>query len=210
MKKYLIIFLLIATTSSSFGYYNPSQGRWLSRDPIEERGGVNLYGVVGNNLINGVDLYGLGTWSFEVHDNGTVYMHVEVTYDMDAKERKCCQEAVIDRFVRELFGVFACRWGRWGSDNTPGGGGSYHGDDGKAYAEEDKPIGVGVGLPFGRFFGGKYGNIELCRFSRSYAFKWIARCVKGPWTGKELSTAKKTYKVEGGWGDGGDSGAFTD
>ena len=40
-------------------YYNPSTGRWLSRDPIAEKGGVNLYGMVGNNPINWVDSLGL-------------------------------------------------------------------------------------------------------------------------------------------------------
>lgn len=33
-------------------------GRWLSRDPIEERGGVNLYAFVGNNPINRWDRFG--------------------------------------------------------------------------------------------------------------------------------------------------------
>ncbi len=28
--------------------YNPTDGRWLTRDPIEEQGGRNLYGFVGN------------------------------------------------------------------------------------------------------------------------------------------------------------------
>lgn len=32
---------------------------WPSRDPIEERGGVNLYGFVGNNGINWFDLFGM-------------------------------------------------------------------------------------------------------------------------------------------------------
>ncbi len=32
-----------------FRYYNPSTGRWLSRDPLEEKGGFNLYGFVYNN-----------------------------------------------------------------------------------------------------------------------------------------------------------------
>jgi hypothetical protein len=36
MTKYLLIFLLIAISANCFGYYNPSQGRWLSRDPIGE------------------------------------------------------------------------------------------------------------------------------------------------------------------------------
>ncbi len=29
-------------------HYNPTDGRWINRDPIAERGGVNLYGFVGN------------------------------------------------------------------------------------------------------------------------------------------------------------------
>ena len=39
--------------------YNPTTGRWLSKDPIEEDGGVNLYGFVLNNPINGYDMLGL-------------------------------------------------------------------------------------------------------------------------------------------------------
>jgi hypothetical protein len=32
----------------------------LSRDPIEERGGVNIYAMVGNNLADSVDILGMG------------------------------------------------------------------------------------------------------------------------------------------------------
>lgn len=39
--------------------YNPTTGRWLSKDPIEEDGGLNLYGFVGNNGINHWDILGL-------------------------------------------------------------------------------------------------------------------------------------------------------
>jgi RHS repeat-associated protein len=35
--------------------YDPRLGRWLSRDPIAENGGINLYGYVGNNPINAFD-----------------------------------------------------------------------------------------------------------------------------------------------------------
>jgi RHS repeat-associated protein len=31
-----------------FRYYQPTTGRWLSRDPIEEKGGLNLYDFVSN------------------------------------------------------------------------------------------------------------------------------------------------------------------
>ncbi|MGN6644715.1 MAG: RHS repeat-associated core domain-containing protein, partial [Verrucomicrobiota bacterium] len=44
--------------------YNPSSGRWLSRDPIEERGGLNLYGFDDNNPINEVDFQGLDANAF--------------------------------------------------------------------------------------------------------------------------------------------------
>jgi RHS repeat-associated protein len=39
--------------------YYSGTGRWLSRDPIGEEGGKNLYGFVANNPINAVDQLGL-------------------------------------------------------------------------------------------------------------------------------------------------------
>jgi RHS repeat-associated protein len=39
--------------------YQPSTGRWVSIDPIGERGGLNLYGFVGNNPASRVDPLGL-------------------------------------------------------------------------------------------------------------------------------------------------------
>lgn len=42
-----------------YRYYNASTGRWLSHDPIEENGGDNLYGYVGNDSIDYVDPFGL-------------------------------------------------------------------------------------------------------------------------------------------------------
>ncbi len=42
-----------------YRYYDPSTGRWPNRDPLEERGGVNLYGFVRNNPISRFDKLGL-------------------------------------------------------------------------------------------------------------------------------------------------------
>lgn len=42
-----------------YRHYASVLGRWPSRDPIEEKGGVNLYGFVGNEPIYMVDLLGL-------------------------------------------------------------------------------------------------------------------------------------------------------
>lgn len=42
-----------------YRYYSPTMGRWISRDPIEEEGGNNLYAFVGNTPINSYDLLGM-------------------------------------------------------------------------------------------------------------------------------------------------------
>ena len=42
-----------------FRYYVPETGRWASRDPIAEQGGLNLYAFVGNDGVNRWDLLGL-------------------------------------------------------------------------------------------------------------------------------------------------------
>ena len=46
---------------AQYGYrfYDPVTGRWPSRDPLGERGGVNLYGFVKNRPIEAIDLLGL-------------------------------------------------------------------------------------------------------------------------------------------------------
>ena len=50
----------IETGLSYYGYryYEPMTGRWPSRDPIEERGGINLYGFIGNSGVDKWDILG--------------------------------------------------------------------------------------------------------------------------------------------------------
>ena len=79
-KQLLMLTLLLLCVSlarEAQAFYNPSTGRWLSRDPItdeqglniaEQIGGPNIYGFVGNNPLNQEDNLGLafyavdGTW----------------------------------------------------------------------------------------------------------------------------------------------------
>ena len=50
------------------GYETASgRGFWLSRDPIEEWGGLNLYGMVGNDPNDGVDVLGMAQIKFNVN-----------------------------------------------------------------------------------------------------------------------------------------------
>ena len=49
----------VGVTFYTYRYYDPVTGRWPSRDPIEEQGGINLYGFVGNDGVNRWDYLGL-------------------------------------------------------------------------------------------------------------------------------------------------------
>jgi RHS repeat-associated protein len=59
--------LPLSSSLSWFGrrYYSPTLGRFLSRDPIEEAGGVNLYAFVRNAPPNAVDALGLALYAFD-------------------------------------------------------------------------------------------------------------------------------------------------
>ena len=54
-----------------YRYYNPSTGRWLSRDPIAEKGGRNLYGFVSNDPLNKIDPEGLSIIKVYYADGST-------------------------------------------------------------------------------------------------------------------------------------------
>jgi hypothetical protein len=48
----------MGVTYYGYRHYDPQTGRWPSRDPIEERGGINLYGFSNNNAVGSVDVLG--------------------------------------------------------------------------------------------------------------------------------------------------------
>jgi hypothetical protein len=51
-----------------YRYYDPLTGRWPSRDPIEEVGGVNLYGFVGNAPTDYIDILAEFIWRNPFND----------------------------------------------------------------------------------------------------------------------------------------------
>jgi len=60
-----------------YGYrwLDPMTGRWLSRDPLGETGGLNLYGFLGNDGVNAWDLLGLSRYSW--YEGGWVVAGLE-------------------------------------------------------------------------------------------------------------------------------------
>ena len=63
-RDHLISLLESGVAYYGYRYYDPVTGRWSSRDPIEELGGLNLYGFVGNHGINKLDYLGMVDWVF--------------------------------------------------------------------------------------------------------------------------------------------------
>jgi len=59
-----------------YRYYTPQTGRWINRDPIEEQGGLNLYGFVGND--------GLVKWDILGKFDGVIfYSNQKITTDVE-------------------------------------------------------------------------------------------------------------------------------
>jgi RHS repeat-associated protein len=52
-----------------FRSYHPIAGVWLSRDPIGEEGGVNLYEVAGNDAVSNMDVLGLAVYFSHVPES---------------------------------------------------------------------------------------------------------------------------------------------
>jgi RHS repeat-associated protein len=106
-------------------YYNPSTGRWISRDPIEETGGLNIYSIVANNPLDKVDPIGLSSVTkqgfLQALDAAKAVMHKKC-FCCDSKNvAKCSSEA--DSIVSTIENVVNTNFGKGtntGSDNVGG------------------------------------------------------------------------------------------
>ena len=68
-----------------YRYYDPVTGRWPSRDPIGEEGGVNLYGMVKNSPLSNIDPNGLSVFLFTEKGAGSPGV---ITKENDKIEKK--------------------------------------------------------------------------------------------------------------------------
>ena len=57
--------------------YDPNTGKWLSRDPIGTKGGINLYDYSFDDPINRIDLWGLASGRGNPHSQGCGTFDVE-------------------------------------------------------------------------------------------------------------------------------------
>jgi RHS repeat-associated protein len=157
-----------------FRYYNAGTGRWLSKDPIGERGGLNLYSFVDNRCPNSIDPLGLetssgqnGTWEFIIRNASELNERpvVDVSFTMDESLACRCREYKIWRYA------YSAITGRRFLDGSVDAGLAGYSvktnNQGwkvfPASAEPDQP-------------GGGIANVLALEFK----FDWEARCTKGP------------------------------
>ncbi len=69
----------------NYRHYNPQEGRWISRDPIEESGGIHLYGFARNNPSYFYDILGIGFDAQTFYDNGKIRIDCETYGDKSGK-----------------------------------------------------------------------------------------------------------------------------
>lgn len=62
MKKIFLMIVGCCLMDALYAFYNPQVGRWMTRDPIEEKGGINLYAFCENDPVNAIDPFGFKRW----------------------------------------------------------------------------------------------------------------------------------------------------
>jgi RHS repeat-associated protein len=108
-----------------YRYYNASTGRWLSRDPLEEQGGPNLFEFVNNSPQLYVDILGMDPmgddfgsdfpdwsdcqtivqWKKSITRNVAAVIYGGVSWDITVKKCKCCY-----RFSGKIEGEGGVGW----------------------------------------------------------------------------------------------------
>ena len=97
MKTLLAILAVVVTLSGiAEAHYNPKVGRFMSRDPIEEHGGLNTYSFVRNKPVNNWDKYGLQEEECEA------CAEKEFAIDADELGKKPDRQCSIDGIAIEL------------------------------------------------------------------------------------------------------------
>ncbi len=78
---------IMMCVTAVYGYYNPETGRWLSRDPAGEVGGLHLYAYVDNDPVGYWDYLGLKKAVYVQRKWWIIPLPDKLTWELDEKEK---------------------------------------------------------------------------------------------------------------------------
>ena len=110
-----------------YRFYSSDLRRWINRDPIEERGGINLYGFCGNDAVNKWDYLGMKVMVLFVESKKTAEAYKDIT-----AEKLSTSFSNIDSFLLELEKVTT----KWFNANTAVGNVYFNGEKFNGTKEE--------------------------------------------------------------------------
>jgi RHS repeat-associated protein len=92
-----------------YRYYEPNFQRWLNRDPIQERGGLNLYEFNHNGSINWFDANGLDS-TIQCDGNGNYEVALDAQ-DSASPSKKCIEQHEKDHIKdwEKRYGKNSCK-----------------------------------------------------------------------------------------------------
>ena len=98
-----------------YRYYSPSLGRWISRDPIEEEGGINLYQAIFNDMVSQIDFLGNRISMVKSSKDNTITITLSVTmqivFPCSGPDLQKKAEAIRDK-IKERWTQSAMKWGK--------------------------------------------------------------------------------------------------
>jgi RHS repeat-associated protein len=108
-----------------YRFYDPETGRWPSRDPIGEDGGINLYGFVNNDGVNAWDYLGFTGWQInDLWGNPLPGFDFDTDHSVskpkpDKSETQCCDDKVILEGKNKLKEIYEKTHKQWEADGIP-------------------------------------------------------------------------------------------
>jgi hypothetical protein len=91
LLRCIVLISAFVLAEQAHAFYDPHRGVWLSKDPIGERGGINLYAFCGNNGVNHIDPVGNTFLS-----GSNQYMNLDVSSRL-LKHEYICGQFLLER-----------------------------------------------------------------------------------------------------------------
>jgi len=89
--------LILINCAAALAYYHTEEGKFLSRDPIGDNGGDNLYVFVNNDPVNMIDIFGL--WDETVHRIRTTTWAIQLNYKIVAAHNIGDENNSVDAYL---------------------------------------------------------------------------------------------------------------